>query len=218
MSQYPRHPILFARPQAPLFLCASFMLTFTAIALFDSQLFLVTSVGGDLQLRQQKFGKVMARIAPCLSLAIATGFKNVLQLLLTNVAILKFIPLYTDTTSACDDELSDLDSIVATITSIVFWLLFPFLLHLLINTFVPGEVAPMLVRQQTPDKPKASFTTCFQSHGSCCEGKVKARWCGTCGGLTVALGSVFGVWWMRSVSDEPADVTSLCFVSFTSEP
>ena len=132
----------------------------------------------------------MTGIAPYTSLATAYCFKSLLQLFLTNVAVFKFIPLYSDTTLVCDHEFHNLDSIVMAITSIIFWLLFPFWLHLLVNTFIPGEAPPALMLQQRLKRPKASGKTCCKRSTACCKGRIKARWYSICGGLLVTSGVI----------------------------
>ena len=60
------------------------------------------------------------------------------QILIAKIVFRPFIPYWTKTTTSCESYMAGSETTAQYSASILYWLLFPFILHLLLNTFVYG--------------------------------------------------------------------------------
>ena len=134
--------------QAAVFLAIDYIIFLAITTLFDSTLYVFLAVAVDDYLYdpdsngKSKFikNKHVELLTKSLLYGVERAFKNVIQLMCSHLVFKKFIPAWSSVTFICNqaDGWTDMDKIMAIVSSTAFWIFVPLFLHLLLHSFIYG--------------------------------------------------------------------------------
>ena len=75
------------------------------------------------------------------------GFKNLVQLCMGSMVWAQFLPYWSKTDHACDSAGMGMDTVLAVLTSIAFYICLWPIFHLLLNTFIFGQAPSWLTTE-----------------------------------------------------------------------
>lgn len=141
--------------QSPLYLALNYFFIALVVVMFDSNFYVFLRVSiTDYKLKgdptKDKSLKTRQNVIKGFMYGCERGFKSIIQIMLSSVALTQFVPYYNNISEICEDKSGGLDSKLAYLSSAVFWGFLPITLHLLINTFVMG-LAPVSWLQSIDD-------------------------------------------------------------------
>lgn len=132
--------------QAPVFLAMDYCIIALVVVLFDSTVYIFLR----LSVRDFMYDgsrKVEYLVKSGLAL-VERGFKNSIQLLIGYMMVAEFYPFWELTTPICNTELPGAETTMQTFATLLNWFVFPFVINMLLNTFVYGEGPVYVLRDQ----------------------------------------------------------------------
>ena len=136
--------------QAPCYLALNVFIIGVVIMLFDSSVFIFVKVSPkDYISMNMKQGLLVKS----LSTVLGRNTKTLIQIVIAKLYVVDFLPYWSEINRACNKEAPGVETSAKHISSILFWILLPCVLHMIIHTFIyglaPAKADPMFGKEVT---------------------------------------------------------------------